>query len=63
MRQYNRQESIAFWHIETSDPTTSVNDKLLFTTWLNTTTSEIFVCTDNTVDANVWVGQLGTTVS
>lgn len=51
-----------FWHIEASDPTTSVNDPVLFTTWLNETTGEIFVCIDNAPDANTWEGSLGTTV-
>lgn len=31
--------------------------------WLNESTGELFICTDNTIDVNVWVGQLGTIIS
>ena len=38
-----------------SDPATNTNPSGgVGTTWLNTTSSEIFICTDATTDANVW---------
>ena len=37
-----------------SDPATNTNPSAVGATWLNTTNSEIFVCTDKTTDANVW---------
>jgi len=43
------------------DPSISENQPL-GTEWKNTTTGELFVCTDNTENKNVWVGQLGTVV-
>lgn len=51
-----------FDYINPGSPTISVNPSVAFVTWLNTTSGEIFVCTDNTVGANVWYGQMGTTV-
>lgn len=43
-------------------PTDSVNPSCLYATWLNASTGEVFVCRDNTVDANVWVSQQGQTI-
>jgi hypothetical protein len=37
-----------------SNPTATVNPVRIPVTWLNTTTGNIFICTDNTTDANVW---------
>lgn len=51
-----------YGHIEASDPTVSVNDESLYERWLNLTTGEVFVCIDNTVDDNHWVGNQGTEV-
>lgn len=51
-----------YGHIEASNPTASVNDEILYERWLNSATGEVFVCIDNTVDANVWVGNQGTTI-
>jgi len=34
----------------------------LGTKWVNTTSGQIFICTDATTDANVWVGQTGTSI-
>ena len=42
-----------------SDPTVSINPRKLPCSWLNTTSGEIFVCTDNTAGANVWVNAKG----
>jgi hypothetical protein len=50
-------------HIEASDPTFSVNDDILYERWLNSVTGEAFVCTDNTVDANIWIGNKGTEIN
>lgn len=47
---------------EMTSPTTNVNPEEYPTSWVNTLTGERFVCIDNTVDANVWVGNLGTTI-
>ena len=44
------------------NPTDSVNPSCLYATWLNASTGEVFVCRDNTVDQNVWTGQLGTLI-
>jgi len=49
--------------INSSDPTVTTNPSQANATWLNTTSGEQFVCIDNTADANVWKGQMGTTVS
>ena len=45
------------------NPVITSNPKYIPCSWVNTSSGEIFICTDNTTDANVWVGQLGTTVS
>ena len=44
-----------FDYINTADPTVSVNPRVTPCTWLNEITGYIFVCIDNTLDANVWV--------
>lgn len=46
----------------TSDPSQYVNPAFIGACWHNTTTGEQFVCIDNTADANIWRGQMGTTV-
>ena len=45
-----------------SDPTVSTNPSAAGDRFINTTSGELFVCTDATTDENVWKGQLGTTV-
>ena len=45
-----------------SDPTVSTNPSSVGTRIINTTSGEVFVCTDITAGENVWKGQLGTTV-
>lgn len=42
-------------YINVSDPGASVNPPAPHASWLNSTTGAFFICTDNTVDANVWV--------
>ena len=46
-----------------SDPGTDENPSAVGDRFINTTSGELFVCTDATTDDNVWKGQLGTTVS
>lgn len=58
------QDSIPVANYEfNSNPLTTSNPKYSPCSWLNTTTGELFICIDNTTDANVWKGQLGTTIS
>ena len=45
-----------------SDPTVSTNPSSVGTRIVNTTSGEVFVCTDITAGENVWKGQVGTTV-
>jgi hypothetical protein len=39
-----------------NNPTTSTNPTKQSAKWLNTSTAELFVCTDNTTDNNIWRG-------
>jgi len=50
-----------YW--DSSDPLATVNPPRMYMMFLNTTSGEIFSCTDNTEDSNIWVGDLGTVVS
>lgn len=43
-----------FDYAQASDPTTTTNPEVTNALWINTSTGAIFICTDNTVDANVW---------
>ena len=45
-----------------SDPGTDENPSAVGDRFINTTSGELFVCTDATTDDNVWKGQLGTDV-
>ncbi len=45
-----------------SDPATDTNPSAVGDRFINTTSGEVFVCTDATTDENVWKGQLGTDV-
>lgn len=49
-------------YISPSNPTTTINHAVPYARFLNTTTGEEFVCIDNTINANIWKGQMGTTV-
>lgn len=51
-----------FDYIESSDPTVSINPPVMPCSWLNKTSGQIFLCTSNATDANVWVGQMGDTI-
>ena len=52
----------------TGDPTAAAGnpavdrDESVGTRYINTTSGELFICTDATAGENVWTGQLGTTV-
>ena len=52
----------------TGDPTATAGDpavdrdESVGTRYINTTSGELFICTDATAGENVWTGQLGTTV-
>jgi len=50
-------------YISTSNPTIDVNPHILNMTWLNSVSGEIFVCTDNTIGANSWIGAFRTLVA
>lgn len=45
-----------------SNPAVTTNPTKINMSWLNTLTGETFVCTDNTTNTNVWVGNLGSYV-
>lgn len=51
-----------FDYVNSGPPTAVVNPNRPFVTWLDMSTGEIFVCKDATSGANVWVGQLGTSI-
>ena len=46
-------------YIQTANPAVDTNPSSLYAKWLNISTGEEFVCIDNTVDGNTWVGHLG----
>lgn len=52
-----------FDYVSKENPSISTNPAVIGKTWVNVTTGEIFVCTDATAGANVWVGQLGSVVN
>jgi hypothetical protein len=43
-------------YVQASNPATDTNPSTLYATWLNTSSGELFTCTDNTIDSNVWQG-------
>ena len=45
-----------------SNPTMTENPEAIGAEWHNTTSGQIFICTDNTANLNKWVGQTGTGV-
>lgn len=45
-----------------SNPTQFVNPTFKSATWINNVTGELFVCLDNTINMNYWVGQQGTDI-
>lgn len=45
-----------------TNPTITTNPESLEVVWVNTVSGEQFSCTDNTVDDNTWIGQLGSVV-
>lgn len=49
-------------YVSPENPTIDVDPSTLYTTWLNVSTGELFVCRSNEVGLNMWIGQLGTTI-
>ena len=50
--------AVASATLDSSNPTASTNPSTgVGTKWINTTSGEIFLCTDATAGANKWVGQ------
>jgi len=49
-------------YINTGNPALDTDPSTIGATWLNSTTGEEFVCTDNTAGANEWTGCLGSSV-
>ena len=56
------QWTYKFDYILQGDPTITINPNQYGMNALNAVTGELFFCTDNTIDANIWVGQLGTEI-
>ena len=44
----------SFDYISSGSPTVTTNPDIAPVTWLNIISGEIFVCVDNTIDANIW---------
>ena len=47
---------------KTTNPSITINPASIGYTWKNIVTGEVFICTDNTLNKNKWIGQLGTAV-
>ncbi len=58
----NAETNLPHNYINTVNPTIDVNPPIINMTWLNSTTGEIFVCTDNTANLNVWIGPVTGTI-
>ena len=52
-----------FDYTQAGNPSLDTDPDMPFVTWLNIASGEQFNCTDNSPGANVWVGQLGTTIA
>jgi|GEM_PF-3107823 len=59
---FTKEESKALIAKEASNPLTTTNPTNIGDIWVNSQSGEIFTCTDNTTDTNVWEGTNGTTV-
>lgn len=59
---YEFMDSIRFDYLGTDIPTKFLNPPRPYMNYLNTLTGEVFFCSDNSIDSNVWKGQLGTEV-
>lgn len=58
----NLQAPSSFDYEQAGNPGVNTNPTTANAKWLNISTAELFVCTDNTTDANIWIGSAGTTV-
>ena len=52
----------SFDYAEPNDPAINVNPPCTPVVHFNTVSGELFVCVDNTIGANRWIGQMGTVV-
>jgi sugar lactone lactonase YvrE len=52
-------DSPQFDYIQKGNPTIDVNPKTQYATWLNVTSGELWICTDNTKGFNWWKGNNG----
>lgn len=43
-------------YIQPTNPAVDTNPSSLYAKWLNSSTGEEFICTDNTTDINIWIG-------
>lgn len=46
-----------------TNPETNTNPSEKGTIWINYQTNELFICTDNTTDSNIWIGNKKTIIS
>ena len=53
---------LGFDYINSGNPTISVNPDRIGITWVSMASGEIFVCVDNTIDFNAWIGCLGSII-
>lgn len=52
------------WNYQSEvNPAIGINPVDIPSSWMNLATGEKFICIDNTIDANVWQGNLGTVIS
>jgi len=59
----NLGQTLPHNYVNPANPTTHINPRMVNMTWLNVTSGEIFTCTDNTPNANVWFGLNDTYIS
>ena len=57
-----KYESRFDYEVSGNDPLVTTNPPQVGDSWVNTTTGEIFVCIDATIDDNVWKGTQGNTI-
>jgi len=57
MDQFGIKAQSRFDYIFNTDPAADSNPPIVNVTWLNASTGDIFVCIDNTVGYNKWVGK------
>ena len=50
-------------YVSPVNPAINTNPSTIPVSWFNNVTGEMFYCTSNSIGANIWIGQLGTTIS